>query len=168
MWIAAYLHLTYCDATAIRDDGTFYFLRLDDGTLYGVLGALLCAWLLALFAFFYNIKRSYWATFYSTRTGCQQAMSYFLENEDNDEKRANIFSDHSDLWKSISGDVEAWTLANWGKWEEEKPAWFNESFKESVPDKFIPKTSRNEVGKVRGNSIFGLVEIGFSKFIYVR
>ena len=35
--------------------------------------------------------------------------------------------------------MKEWTLANWHKWEEEKPQWFTEYFKESVPDDFVPK-----------------------------
>ena len=34
--------------------------------------------------------------------------------------------------------MEAWTLENWERWEEEKPAWFNDAFRASVDDGMIP------------------------------
>ena len=107
-------------------------LKLDDATIYAFLGALLCMWLLSAFLFFFKIKRKYWVTFYSTRTGCQQAMSIFLEN---------------------GNDASAeWTLANWHKWErkKERPAWFTDAFKESVPNHLIPKVALEELNKKAG------------------
>ena len=107
------------------------------------------AWLLSAFFFFYKIKRKYWATFYSTKTGCQQAMSYFLEHKD-DATKSLVFGDHTDLWKEIEHEVADWTLANWSKWEEEKPEWFTEAFKESVPDHMIPKVVLEALHKKAG------------------
>ena len=124
-------------------------LKLDDATIYAVLGALIGTWLLSVFLFFFKIKRTYWPTFYSTRTGCQEAMSNFLENG-NDESRSLIFRKHTDLWMKIEREVQDWTLANWHKWEVEKPEWFTEHVKESVPDHMIPKISLEELHKKGG------------------
>ena len=152
-WVAAALYNSYYFGTATRanDDGTTtsYSLNIDDATIYSVLGALLGTWLLTVFFFFFKIKREYFVTFYSTRTGCQQAMSNFLEHKD-DATRSIVFSDHPDLWKKIEPEVQEWTLANWHKWEVEKPAWFTEAFKESVPDHMIPKISLEELHKKGG------------------
>ena len=124
-------------------------LKLDDTTIYSVLGALLGTWLLSVFLFFFKMKPKYWVTFYSTRTGCQQAMSIFLENG-NDASRSLIFRKHTDLWKKIERDVKEWTFANWSKWEEEKPEWFTDAFKESVPNHMIPKVALEELNKKAG------------------
>ena len=152
-WVAAALYSSYYLGTASRanDDGTTTAssLKLNDATIYSVLGALLGTWLLSAFLFFFKIKRSYWSTFYSTKTGCQQAMSIFLENG-NDASRSLIFRKHTDLWKKIEREVQDWTLANWHKWEVEKPAWFTEAFKERVPDHMIPKMSLEELHKGGG------------------
>ena len=151
-WAAAALYSSYYFGTATRanDDGTTTAssLKLDDATIYAVLGALIGTWLLSVFLFFFKIKRAYWPTFYSTRTGCQQAMSSFLKNDD--AGKSNVFSTHPDLWKKIEREVQDWTLANWHKWEVEKPDLFTEHFKQSVPDNFIPKTALEELHKKGG------------------
>ena len=61
-----------------------------------------------------------------------------------------VFRKHTDLWKKIEHEVEEWTLANWHKWEKEKPEWFTEHFKESVPDHMIPKTALEGLHKKAG------------------
>ena len=118
-WVAAALYSSYYFGTATRanDDGTptASSLKLDDTTIYSVLGTLLGTWLLSVFLFFFKIKRSYWSTFYSTRTGCQQAISIFLENG-NDESRSLIFRKHTDLWKKIENEVAEWTLDTSTSW----------------------------------------------------
>ena len=157
-WVAAALYSSYYFGTATRanDDGTTTAssLKLDDAKIYAVLGALLCTWLFSAFLFFFKIKRKYWVTFYSTKTGCQQAMSYFLENDD-DARRANVFTHNIDLFRKIDHNVATWTLANWHKWEDEKPYWFTENFKESVPDRFIPKTALEGLHKEAGGERLG-------------
>ena len=135
-WVAAALYSSYYFGTTTRtnDDGTttVHFVKFDDATIYSVLGALFGTWLLSVFLFFLKIKRKYWATFYSMRTGCQHAMLVFLEN---------------------GNDASAeWTLANWHKWErkKERPAWFTDAFKESVPNHLIPKVALEELNKKAG------------------
>ena len=113
--------------------------------------------MISAFLFFFKIKRAYWATFYSTKTGCQHAMSHFLKNDD--ATKSLVFTNHPDLWKKIAQAVKEWTFANWSKWEEEKPEWFTEHFKEKVPDHFIPKVAlevlnKLSVGGMRGRSSF--------------
>ena len=53
-------------------------------------------------------------------------------------------------------------MANWERWESERPAWFNENFKANVPDDFIPRKTldalnKSNGGKRRRSSIGGLV-----------
>ena len=162
-WVSAALYSSYYAGSATRtnDDGTTsaYSLKMQDATIYAVLGALLCTWLLSAFLFFFKIKPKYWATFYSTRTGCQQAMSYFLMHSD-DASKSLVFTHQTDLWKKIEPEVQEWTLANWHKWEKERPAWFTETFKESVPNHMIPKVALEGLNKMsvggvrRRNSVF--------------
>ena len=123
--------------------------EVPGSTIYSFLGVLLGTWAFSAFFFFYKIKRRYWSTFYSTNTGCQLTMSYFLGHVD-DATKSLVFARHIDHWKKIAKEVKAWTLANWRRWEEEKPEWFTEHFKESVPDEFIPKMSLEELNKKGG------------------
>ena len=64
----------------------------------------------------------------------------------------------------MDADIELRTLKNWARWESEKPLWFDENFKASVPDEFIPKTAlddlnRKSVGGMRRRSSAGLLLI---------
>ena len=134
--------------------------------MYSFLGVLFGLWLISVFLFFDAINRDFWRTFYSTETGSQVAKSYFLFGHD-DATRSLIFSDNVALWSSIRSDVKTWTLANWSKWEEEKPDWFTWSFKASVPHDMLPKEvidelnrmsvggkqERNSVAEARRNSL---------------
>ena len=63
-----------------------------------------------------------------------------------------IFTTNVDLWRDIARDVRAWTLANWSRWESEKPEWFTAAFKERVPDDMIPKEALAELNKTAGGS----------------
>ena len=63
--------------------------------------------------------------------------------------------------------MKAFTLANWEKWESEKPEWFDDNFKANVPDDFIPKTALDESKKKSGgsrrrSSVFGAPAAGTS------
>jgi hypothetical protein len=61
-------------------------------------------------------------------------------------------------WLSIRGDVKAWTLENWERWEEEKPAFFNDAFKAQVDDDMIPPASLRKLnggGSARRRSSLG-------------
>ena len=135
-WVAASLYISFSVGPS----------KLSASTIYTFLGALLALWLASTFAFFYKIKRKYWSTFYSLETGGQNARAYFLDNDD-DGAKSIIFKRSPVLWSQIEGQVKAWTLAKWSEWEEQKPEWFTEAFKESVPDEMIPKSALKEMNK---------------------
>ena len=135
--------------------------KVDAETIYLFLGALQAVWAATVLLFFSKIKVAYWKTFYSTESGRQATVSYFLDNKD-DGARMVVFLSHADLWSDIKDDVKAFTLANWGRWEVEKPDWFTEGFKAGVPDDFIPKAAldelnRKSVGGKRRRSSVGLL-----------
>ena len=86
-------------------------------------------------------------------------MAYFTQNAD-DATRIVVFTSCGDLWSDIEEEVREWTLANWSRWETEKPEWFTPAFKESVPDDMMPKEALKElnmkaVGGVRRRSSVG-------------
>ena len=70
--------------------------KIDATTIYVFLAALQILWVLTVCAFFMKIKREYWGTFFSTQSGRQNTMSYFLDNKD-DATRVKVFEDHVDL-----------------------------------------------------------------------
>ena len=124
------------------------------------IGGIQTLWAISLFFLSSKIKRKYWNTFYSSETGRQNTVAYFNDNDD-DQTRMTVFTSHPDLWSDIKDDVKAFTLANWARWEAEKPTWFNANFKALVPDEYIPKAALDELnrqsvgGQRRRSSVFG-------------
>ena len=83
-------------------------------------------------------------------TGTRNTMGYFLDFDD-DATKVLIFDDNLDLWRGIYGQVKEWTISKWAEWEEEKPDWFSEAFKEKVPDDMIPQKALEKMnGKAKG------------------
>ncbi|GMI13689.1 hypothetical protein TrLO_g3306 [Triparma laevis f. longispina] len=46
--------------------------------------------------------------------------------------------------------LKPWTLQNWDRWEEERPAWFTDAWVECVPNEFIPFDWRVKYKKTKG------------------
>jgi hypothetical protein len=87
--------------------------------------------------FFWNIERKYFQTFWSTQKGKEYTMAYFLEGE-SDEIKIKVFTASRHHWVSIGEEIKKWVALNWAKWEEEKPEWFTDVIKATVPVDFIP------------------------------
>ena len=110
-------------------DGTF-----DEGTLAILEKAtlILGSTLLATLTFFFLlINKEYLKTFLSTDTAQQSVAKIFSEGTDVMKK--SVFDLNLHHWEPIKEDVEHWVAMEWHKWEEEKPDWFNDIWKESVP-----------------------------------
>lgn len=74
-------------------------------------------------------------------------MSCFLDNQD-DATKMLVFVDDEYLWSDIKEIVKAYTLSNWERWDLEKPAWFDENFRASVGDEFIPPAALAKLNKM--------------------
>jgi hypothetical protein len=83
------------------------------------------------------VKPEYRYLFYTTETTVQYARSQF--EAETDEVRMDIFTIHAVKWVHYKDEVRDFTLANWARWNEEKPAWFTEEVIQLVPDEFIPE-----------------------------
>jgi hypothetical protein len=91
-----------------------------------------------LFAvFFFNIEKKYWGTFYSLQRGKDMTVKNFQEGAE-DVKAKYIFKYSKHHWKSIEEEVRAWIEANWVRWLEEKPKWFDDAMRARVPVEYIP------------------------------
>jgi hypothetical protein len=96
--------------------------------------------LLFLGVFFFNIKKEYLKTFFSTSSGKEITTQGFL-NAKEDATRAHYALKRSHHHVSIiKEDVRTWIETNWEKWEEEKPHWLDEAMKSRIPAEFIPTT----------------------------
>jgi hypothetical protein len=91
-----------------------------------------------LFAvFFSNIEKKYWSTFYSFQRGKDLTVKNFKEGSD--ASKANYsFLSSKHHWKAIEEEVKAWVEANWDRWVEEKPKWFDDAMRARVPVEYIP------------------------------
>jgi len=129
-------------------------LKIDDLYVFvsGVTAVAVVSAAVALRA----MKREYWPTFFSTKTGWKQTQSYFLDSED-DETRMDIFTNNLRQWKSIVPEVKAFVLANWEKWGYSKPEWWTEGHKASIPADMIPPAALKEMGP-RKDSVIGVRE----------
>jgi hypothetical protein len=87
--------------------------------------------------FFWNIESKYWNTFFSIQRGKDMTIAFFHEGA-NDEMKFVVFYASRHQWVSIEGEIKKWVELNWAKWEEEKPEWFTDVMKASVPVDFIP------------------------------
>jgi hypothetical protein len=91
-----------------------------------------------LFAvFFYNIEKKYWGTFLSFQRGKDLTVKNFQEGSDAVKAKYTFkYSKHH--WKANEEEVKAWVDANWDRWEEEKPKWFDDAMRARVPVEYIP------------------------------
>jgi hypothetical protein len=105
-----------------------------------VVGIFIPFTIISLAVFFTCIERNYWSTFYSLERGKDGVLTRF-SNSNNDKKKARaIFGNSKHYWKSIEEDVKAWVQANWERWEDEKPEWFDDAIRAKVPVEYIPES----------------------------
>jgi hypothetical protein len=89
-------------------------------------------------AFFFSIEKKYWGTFYSLQRGKDLTVRRFKDAITEDSKAKAILSNSRHHWKSIEEEVRSWVEANWVRWEEEKPKWFDDDMRAKVPVEYIP------------------------------
>ena len=109
------------------------------------------AFTLAFGLFLLLAKKGYRLTFFTTRTGKQWAMDFFLKGED-DEAKQNIFGCNKKQWVGIRDKVKDWVLNSWWQWEEEKPEWFTESWVAKVPPDMIPDDAQESASAIRDSA----------------
>lgn len=83
-------------------------------------------------------------TFYSTETGAQMTRKLFLEGKDDSEK-SYLIGCNENHWSTIKDKVAAWMTEGWERWEEEKPEWFTDKWKASVPEDMKPTKKTGDV-----------------------
>ncbi|GMH81209.1 hypothetical protein TL16_g08858 [Triparma laevis f. inornata] len=102
--------------------------------LFGVgLGATLVLWTV----FLRTIKKEYTSTFFSLESSWKSNIKMFTTSND-DAVKITIFSCHEIQWLSIREEVKTWILLNWENWKEDKPEWFTEDRRRSIPGEFKP------------------------------
>jgi hypothetical protein len=106
-----------------------------------------------LFAvFFFNIEKKYLGTFFSLHKSKDLTIKNFREATD-DVKALFTFHRSKHLWKLIEEEVRAWVEANWDRWEEDKPKWFDEATQSRVPVEYIPSATSRQRESIRRASV---------------
>jgi hypothetical protein len=101
-----------------------------------IVGLLCSTWLTSSLCFLKLMKKKYRKTFFSAESGNDWAMSFFLKG-DTDAKRVKPLRLNKNKWKKIQPEMKEFVLANWEKWEEEKPEFFSDAFKARVDDDWL-------------------------------
>jgi len=110
------------------------------------------AWAAVFLIFLVLMKKKYRATFFSLESGNQWAQSYFLNEENSDETRAEIIGHNRHLWQSVRPQVREWLKENWPRWVHEKPEWFNQVFLSNVDDDLLPPEVLEQQNQICGGS----------------
>jgi hypothetical protein len=103
-----------------------------------VVGQVIPFTIISFAVFFACIERNYWSTFYSLERGKDGALARFSNSNDDKKKAKAIFENSNHYWKSIEEEVRTWVQANWERWEDEKPEWFDDAMRARVPVEYIP------------------------------
>ena len=129
---------------------------MDQSVAWMIVVGLSSSWLIFFTCFLLIMKKSYLSTFFSLQTGHTWVKSFFVDGT-TDEKKMRTLLSNKKQWLSIRDDVKAWTLENWERWEEEKPAWFSDAWKAGLDDDMIPPESLRKLngGSKRRRSSLG-------------
>lgn len=135
---------------------------LEKQTAWIIVGGLSASWAIFFALFLGVMKKKYWGTFFSTKTGHEWVKDHFLQGA-SDERKMEIHRLNRSLWREIRDEVKEWTLLEWERMEEEGAEWFNDALKGSVDDDMIPPESLRKMkgGGERRRSSLG-DDLGFS------
>ena len=95
------------------------------------------------------VKSEYRYLFYTTETCVQYARAEHVGAK-TDEEKMFIFGYHEVKWVHYKDEVREFTLANWARWKEEQPAWFDAEVIARVPDEYIPVAALVELNAANG------------------
>ena len=67
----------------------------------------------------------------------------FLEGDD--VSKAQVFKKNKSLWAPIRDKAAVWVKEGWASWDTEKPDWFTDKWKASVPEDIKPTKKTGDV-----------------------
>jgi len=122
--------------------------EIEERVAWTLVGSLSGAWVVVFGVFLLLMKKEYRRTFFTTKTGKQQVMDRF--SADDEAVKAAVLKKNKKMWRAIREDVQEWVQANWWRWKEEKPAWFDLAWQSKVPKEWITDVEeRARLDKVR-------------------
>jgi len=166
MLLASFVSVFVCYADTgeevefINSDHNSTAFEIEERVAWTLVGSLSGAWVVVFGVFLLLMKKEYRRTFFTTRTGKQWTMDFFLKGTEDAVKKWTLESNMAQWW-AIREDVKEWVQANWWRWKEEKPAWFDLAWQSKVPKEWITDVEErarlDEVRKRRG-SVVGSVK----------
>jgi len=136
--------------------------EIEERVAWTLVGSLSGAWVVVFGVFLLLMKKEYRRTFFTTRTGKQWTMDFFLKGTEDAVKKGTL-NHNKAQWRAIREDVKEWVQANWWRWKEEKPAWFDLAWQSKVPKEWITDVEErerlDEVRRRRRRSVKQLVDV---------
>jgi len=120
----------------IKTDHNSTAFEIEERVAWTVVGSLSGAWLVVFGVSLLLMKKEYRSTFFATRTGRQWTMDFFLKGAEDAVKKCTVGHNKAQ-WRAIREDVKEWVQANWWRWKEERPAWFDLAWQGRVPKEWI-------------------------------
>ena len=128
------LVLNFIEEGAFERGTTLTFLK----NLTLLLGG---SFLVLVTLFFALMEKKYQKNFFSTESGGQLTRRLFLDGDDF--MKSFVFGRNKKHWMPLKGKIATWITEGWTTWEEEKPEWFTDTWKASVPEDMKP-AKKNE------------------------
>ncbi len=152
---SAQLHATTTQVAALGSVALYTAYYVGEAevaaiTLYAVVGTIAAVWAIAFGAMLLTMDRKYVRTFFSTQTGRGFVMDHFLDNDGNEERRAQIFTNNEEQWRPIRPQVQAWLRSRFKVWRRTKPAWFTAALLASIPTDMLPPRDAARLATAQG------------------
>ena len=145
------IHNISMSANNIFDgDETALSSTVDPSQLWVIVGCICALWFWSFTAFIFSINRKYIKTFFTKLTGQQVTLAQWANGDEDAVKADAAFCAHESHTASIRDDVQEWVHANWYRWEVEKPAWWTDAMKASIPNDMLPAPALKEEEKKGG------------------
>ncbi|GMH62408.1 hypothetical protein TrST_g13776 [Triparma strigata] len=138
------LVLNIMDEETFERDTTLIFLKNLALSLGG-------SFLVLVSLFFALMENKYRKTFFSTESGGQLTRRLFLEGDNN--MKASVFGTKKTHWMPVRDKMASWIKEGWATWEDEKPEWFTDMWKASVPEDMKPAKKTGDVDGGRSTEI---------------
>lgn len=117
----------------------------SEDSLWTLVATVEACFIVFFLAFVATIERRYIRTFFTRTTGKQFNVKLFRAATD-DLARLSIFTSHPSYYASIRDEVKKWVGENYGVWVEERPEFFTERVKASIPLDMIPAAYNERQG----------------------
>ncbi|GMH81525.1 hypothetical protein TrST_g5584 [Triparma strigata] len=142
----------------------FFYLRMgtaktgldasEERKLWIAMFGLLAGYIMSNVAFFSNIKREYYRTFFNTKTGYDAIRDSFYESGDEGKAEA-VFTNSRFHVASFQEDTKKWVSENWISWQETRPLWLEDWIAAKIPEDWVPKAGRADWQRRRGSVVGG-------------